>query len=129
LEDIKNLNEIEIEKMNPVGVRFGEDKIWFTQTHIAEIKELILLLDEVHNHKDDRGGELANESSEKVIAGIDVYKEYVGKRVRHKNIGIGIVRKVEGDVISIEYEDGPKAGRLIKYSLEICINNGFLEII
>lgn len=129
LEDIKNLNEIEIEKMNPVGVRFGEDKIWFTQTHIAEIKELILLQDEVHNHKDDRCGELANESSEKVIAGIDVYKEYVGKRVRHKNTGIGIVRKVEGDVISIEYEDGPKAGRLIKYSLEICINNGFLEII
>ena len=80
------------------------------------------IVDEVDETEDEPEEEVA-------IAGTDVYKGYIGKRVKHKAGGTGIVKGVDEKYISIEFEDGPKAGKTINYSLEMCINKGFLEIL
>ena len=145
LEDIENLTDAEIGSMDPVEVEFGNEVIWFTQTHIAEIRELMALQNAADEYKDsttsvkpkhqptdivDEIDEPEDEPEEEiVVAGTDVYKDYIGKRVKHKAGGTGIVRGVDEKYISIEFEDGPKAGKTINYSLEMCINKGFLEIL
>ena len=145
LEDIENLTDAEIGSMDPVEVAFGNEAIWFTQTHIAEIRELMALQNAADEYKEpttsvkpmtqptdivDEVDETEDEPEEEVaIAGTDVYKGYIGKRVKHKAGGTGIVKGVDEKYISIEFEDGPKAGKTINYSLEMCINKGFLEIL
>ena len=145
LEDIENLTDAEIGSMDPVEVEFGNEVIWFTQTHIAEIRELMALQNAADEYKDsatsvkpkhqptdivDEVDESEDQPEEEVVvAGTDVYKDYIGKRVKHKAGGTGIVRNVDEKYISIEFEDGPKAGKTINYSLEMCINKGFLEIL
>ena len=44
-ETIKNLTEEEIMSQSPVVVKFGDMEISFTQTHIAEIREVFRELD------------------------------------------------------------------------------------
>ena len=145
LEDIENLTDAEIGSMDPVEVAFGNEAIWFTQTHIAEIRELMALQNAADEYNEsttsikpknltsdtiDAEDEPEDEPEEEVvIAGTDVYKDYIGKRVKHKAGGTGIVKGVDDKYISIEFEDGPKAGKTINYSLEMCINKGFLEIL
>lgn len=43
LNHIVNLSEADIDSCDPVEIPFGNKQIWFTQTHIAEIRELMLL--------------------------------------------------------------------------------------
>ena len=52
MEDIENLSDAEIGSMDPVEVAFGNETIWFTQTHIAEIRELRALQEAVDKYKD-----------------------------------------------------------------------------
>ena len=67
--------------------------------------------------------------AEVVVAGTDVYKAYIGKRVRHKSVGYGIVRTCDGKYLGIEFEEGPKAGKVTNYSLEACLSRGLIEIV
>ena len=67
--------------------------------------------------------------AEVVLAGIDVYKEYIGQKVKHKAGGTGIVRSCDGKYMGIEFSTGPKAGKTINYSLEMCLNKGLIELI
>ena len=67
--------------------------------------------------------------AEVVVAGTGVYKAYIGKRVRHKSVGYGIVRTCDGKYLGIEFEEGPKAGKVTNYSLEACLSRGLIEIV
>ena len=40
---IRDLKEDAIQSSNPVEIAFEGENIWFTQSHVAEIRELILL--------------------------------------------------------------------------------------
>lgn len=67
--------------------------------------------------------------AEVVVSGTDVYKGYIGKEVKHKAGGTGVVTKCDGKYISIQFSNGPKAGQTINYSLEMCLKNGLIELI
>lgn len=67
--------------------------------------------------------------AEIVVSGTDVYKGYIGKKVKHKAGGTGVVTKCDGKYISIQFSTGPKAGQTINYSLEMCLKNGLIELI
>ena len=67
--------------------------------------------------------------AEVVIEGTDVYKEYIGKRVLHKAVGYGVVRTCDGKYMGIEFEEGPKAGKITNYSLEACLSKDLIQIV
>lgn len=138
LEDIENLTDAEIGSMDPVEVNFANETIWFTQTHIAEIRELMALQEAADDYKDNNGKPAAKKQEEPVddpeaevvVSGTDVYKDYIGKRVFHtKQKMYGTVRTCDGKYLGIEFESGPKKGQVTNYSLEMCLSNGLIEIV
>lgn len=154
IDEIMYLSEQDINSHDPVKIDFGNESIWFTQTHIAEIRELMALKDAadeyvepaskpikkaepVKNADNSQEEETENVKAEEkedpeaevVVAGTDVYKAYIGKRVRHKSVGYGIVRTCDGKYLGIEFEEGPKAGKVTNYSLEACLSRGLIEIV
>lgn len=140
LDDIENLSDAEIGSMDPVEVEFGNETIWFTQTHIAEIRELMALQQAADEYKDnassssktlDKKVEKTEDDpeAEVVVSGTDVYKGYISKKVKHKAGGTGVVTECDGKYITIQFSAGPKAGQTINYSLEMCLKNGLIELI
>lgn len=154
IDEITYLSEQDINSHDPVKIDFGNESIWFTQTHIAEIRELMALKDaadeyvepaskpikkaeSVKNTDDSQEVEIENVKAEEkedpeaevVVAGTDVYKAYIGKRVWHKSVGYGVVRTCDGKYLGIEFEEGPKAGKVTNYSLEACLSRGLIEIV
>lgn len=108
---IYNLSDNEINQMDPVKIAFADKTIWFTQTHIAEIRELIALKTAIAK----------NIEPPKVNGtGTEAYKGYIGKMVSHESLGRGIVTKCDGINITIEFYDGKKAGNTIDLQLEFC---------
>ena len=151
LEEITYLDEQEINSHDPVKIDFGNESIWFTQTHIAEIRELMALKDAADEYvetattqikkkkniqQQDIMDELELESemkentmAELEISGTDVYKDYIGKRILHKSEGYGMVRTCDGKYLGIEFEEGPKAGIITNYSLETCLTKELIHIV
>lgn len=148
LDEITYLEEQDINSHDPVKIDFGNESIWFTQTHIAEIRELMALKDAADEYvepaskiktleqvKEDASPETVTKEmeedaeAEEVHAGTDVYKEYIGKHILHKAEGYGIVRTCDGKHLGIEFDDGPKAGKVINYSLEACVSKGLIQIV
>ena len=150
LNEIICLEEQDINSHDPVKIDFSNESIWFTQTHIAEIRELMALKDaadeyveassfkfvkKVRNNSIEEtesetiSGDRDDPDEEVVFDGTDVYKDYIGKRVFHKLDGYGIVRTCDGKYLGIEFEGGSKAGKVTKYSLETCISKGLLQIV
>lgn len=150
LEEINYLDEQGINSHDPVKIDFGNESIWFTQTHIAEIRELMALKDAADTYvdsvpkskkpeperepEDDETEDAATDQGEDteadiVVEGTDVYKEYIGKRVFHKSVGYGVVRTCDGKYLGIEFDKGPKAGKVVNYSLEACLSKGLIQIV
>ena len=138
LNSIAELNDSEINEADPVEIDFDGELIWFTQSHIAEIRELMALQEAVDDYKDNNEKTVAKMQeklnddleAEVVVAGTDVYKDYIGKRVFHtKQRMYGIVRTCDDKYLGIEFESGPRKGQVTKYSLEMCLRNGLIEII
>ncbi len=156
LDEITYLEEQDINSHDPVKIDFGNESIWFTQTHIAEIRELMALKDAADEYvepstsskqkksepmkelkddcEEDEAEIVASESEEDteaevVVEGTVVYKEYIGKRVLHKSVGYGVVRTCDGKYLGIEFEEGPKAGKVTNYSLETCLSKGLIQIV
>ena len=154
IDEITYLSEQDINSHDPVKIDFGNESIWFTQTHIAEIRELMALKDAADEYvepsskpktpepvkkpeedfEEDETGDAVEEQAEDteaevVVEGTDVYKEYIGKRVLHKSVGYGVVRTCDGKYLGIEFESGPKAGKVTNYSLEACLSKGLIQIV
>ena len=90
LDSIAELEDSDINEVDPVEMDFDGESIWFTQSHVAEIRELMALQDEAKNYSEnsskkpsirsDKEGEATETFEEEPVnAGTDVYKEYVGK--------------------------------------------------
>lgn len=137
VDSIRGLKDSDITGIDPVKVEFGDESIWFTQTHIAEIRELIALKEEADKYKESESLEKdvnsrdsdglkfeKNENDSK-----DVYKEYVGKRIHHKVEGYGVVTAYDGKYIDVVFEKGSKAGKTAKYSLETCLSKGLIKVL
>lgn len=145
LESIRELEDNEISSEDPVKVDFDGESIWFTQSHIAEIRELMALEEAADNYKHSetdekrsmdtdvpiKEGSFVGEDpdEEPVNAGTDVYKEYIGKRIYHKGYKAeGTVLDCDGKYLNIKFKNGPKAGRTIKFSLEMVLKNGLIQV-
>ena len=139
LEDIENLSDAEIGSMDPVEVAFGNETIWFTQTHIAEIRELRALQEAVDKYKDSAGSgqkkpvdkpvqEDDDPEAEVVVSGTDIYKDYIGKRVYHKGKRAhAVVKTCDGKYLGLKFENNP--GKVSNFDLEMCLSKGWIEIV
>lgn len=85
---------------------FYDGELWFTQVHLAEIIESLSLLEE------------DKELQRKKM------KNHIGKKVRHKKDGVGIVEYCDDSNITIIYEDKIKT-----YSLSMCVDNDLIELL
>ena len=139
LEDIENLTDAEIGSMDPVEVAFGNETIWFTQTHIAEIRELRALQEAADKYKDGAASgqkksvdhpvqEDDNPEAEVVVSGTDIYKEYIGKRVYHKGKrAYAVVKTCDGKYLGLEFDNSP--GKVSNFDLEMCLSKEWIEIV
>lgn len=141
LDSIAELEDSEINGADPVEIDFEGEPIWFTQSHIAEIRELMALQDEAENYSEralrkpsirsSREGE-ATVTSENGPINDDthVYKKYVGKHIYHRgHKAHGIVISCDGTYIEVHFEDGNRVGQNVRYSLQMCIEKGLLQLV
>jgi hypothetical protein len=157
LESIMELEDNEINSEDPVKIDFDGESIWFTQSHIAEIKELMELQEEADNyhgpvdrasepkpepgnesHHENAGdsGQTKPDADEEVIkSGTDVYKEYIGKRIFHKGYkAYGTVTSCNGKYIKVRFENGKDRGRDLAglekaFSLEVLLDKKLLQLV
>lgn len=141
MNSISELEDNEINSADPVEVDFDGEPIWFTQSHIAEIRELMALQDEADSFSENSSKHSQNRSYREAVsastaeeemysAGTDVYKEYVGKRIYHKgHKAHGTVISCDGTYIEVQFEDGNRAGQNVRFSLQMCLGKGLLELV
>ena len=53
LDSIAELEDSDINGVDPVEMDFDGESIWFTQSHVAEIRELMALQDEAENYSEN----------------------------------------------------------------------------
>lgn len=70
-----------------------DDELWFTQTHFAEIRELIRLAEEVKESKKTVAAPVTVED-EGEKSGLSVYSGYIGKTIRRRDGFVGKVTNV-----------------------------------
>ncbi len=130
LKKICMLKDMEIKDKDPVKIDLDGESIWFTQTHVAEIRELIKLRDEVDNFNRMPNASInSNKKVKKDDHTINVYKEYVGKKIYHRGYqAYGKVISCDGVYIDIKFYDGKSAGMIKRFSLQTCLKNSLLEM-
>ena len=104
----------------------NDDELWFTQTHFAEIRELLKLEDDVKNQKAVVPAQVsADDANEKT--GMSVYAGYIGKTIRRKDGFSGIITDVttngQNDYVVVNVTKGNKAGETTKIQLSFILNN------
>lgn len=120
LQAIYNLNDTDINQMDPVKIPLADKSIWFTQTHIAEIKELRALKIAVNKNIEPPKGD-------GVVDGTNVYEDYIGKYVNHQELGKGMVTECDGEKIKIKFDAGKRAGETLELQLQYC--SSLLQVI
>ena len=106
-----------------IVVSVGEYELWFTQTHFAEVQELLRLMGSANTQKPTDEIVIDEESGEE--SGLSVYQGYLGKIFKKKsrrNKGydyIGKVIKVDTEFIYLEISErlGKKTKEEMKLSL------------
>ncbi len=103
-----------------------DDALWFTQTHFAEIRELIRLTEEAKITKEMPPAEASpNEETEK--SGLSVYDGYVGKTIRRKDGFVGTVTEIipsgKDAYLIVHVTGGKDAGKDTKIQLSFILKN------
>lgn len=165
IEEITSLTERDISGDDYVSVAIRDMDFWFTQTHIAEIVELLRLKKQADDERKKPGSTTAvniqpmrqtvvpiqsssqvkpvkqeapfqqpalkaDENEEDLQSDLSVYREYIGKRVFHRTQkAYAKVVDCDGTYFKLQFESGVKAGQTVSYSMAMCIDNGWLEIV
>ena len=158
LNRIRGLNDFEITAMDHVEIPFENKKIWFTQTHVAEIRELIVLQNKAERANrtssvegSDKGVTNAgNEGRPKVEPKAtvqvkkpsaannmkpsqittDPYQAMIGKRIWHKTRHAhAVIKACDSQRMTVEFTDGAWKGWEKKLSMEACRKGGIIEIV
>ena len=124
---IITMKDSDIENSDYVTVSLDDDdELWFTQTHFAEIRELMKLAEEVKQSK-QAAPALASVDDESEKSGMSVYSGYIGKTIRRKDGFIGTVTNVttDGDnaCIEVHVTGGKDAGKDTKIQLAFILKN------
>lgn len=103
-----------------------DDALWFTQTHFAEIRELIRLTEEVKTTKAEAPVQ-ASADDEDEKSGMSVYSSYKGKTIRRKDGFVGKVTDVlmngKDTYLYVHVTGGKDAGRDTKIQLSFILKN------
>lgn len=114
-------------RYDPVKIDFGIEPSSKPKT-LESVKKPAEDFEE--DETDDTVDEQVEDTEDEVVGeGTDVYKEYIGKRVLYKSVGYGVARTCDGKYLGIEFESGPKAGKVTNYSLEACLSKGLIQIV
>lgn len=110
-----------------------EDELWFTQTHFAEIRELIRLVDEAKSNTKGKSRQEATVSSSAAVeeenerSGLSVYSGYIGKTLRRKDGFVGVVKDLIEDgkdtYLLVHSIGGKDTGKDIKIQLSFILKN------
>ncbi len=120
-------SEADIENVDYVVVPIDdENSLWFTQTHFAEIRELLRLTEEVKKTKSNPPtAVITDEESEK--SGLSVYNGYKGKTIRRKDGFVGTVEDVttsgKDTYLAVRITEGKDAGKATKILLSFILKN------
>lgn len=123
---ILRLSESDICNGEYVAIDVENQKLWFTQIHIAEIKSLLQLSEEV---KDANIASNSIESDdEEAKSGLSVYNSYVGKQIKRKDGFSGVISKVDEQFVHVQVKTpslrgGPQKGEITKIQLSFVIGN------
>lgn len=121
------MKDTDIESGDYVAIAIDDDdELWFTQTHFAEIRELMRLTEEVRSStKAALAPVSADNESEK--SGMSVYSGYIGKTIRRKDGFVGTVTNVttDGDnaYVQVHVTGGKDAGKDTKIQLSFILKN------
>lgn len=130
--DVDNSEEFEIGLNADVSVTF-------TQTHLAEVQALLMLIDEYGLPDDENSdieevvnthgplGNMPRKEGENTSQETSNKKQKIsdiGARVKHKSYGIGTVEECFGDRITILFDDGKEK----TFDLKVCVRAGSLTL-
>ena len=121
------MKDTDIENGDYVTIALDEDnELWFTQTHFAEIRELLLLSEVVKSTKQPIVAQVGtDDDGEK--SGMSVYSGYIGKTIRRKDGFVGKVTNVttDGDnaYVQVHVTGGKDAGKDTKIQLSFILKN------
>lgn len=121
-DSILEKNENDVIGGEQVIIPLEEYEIWFTQTHFAEIQELLKLSDQANNIRNNEEDtvEIVDDSEK---SGLSVYSEYIGKTITRKDGFKGIVKDVDDQYVYVEITDGAKSGEETKIKLSFILEN------
>lgn len=124
---IMSFTENEISSTNQMSISIEGNDIWFTQTHFAEIQSLLKMSKEALDAKNQPISAEDLEEGETIAT--DVYKAYIGKKLRKKKDGqIGEIISVDKHV-TIKILEGPESGNTKSYVLSVLRDVERYEII
>lgn len=131
--DVDNAEEFEI------GIN-ADIVVTFTQTHLAEVQTLLMLIDEYGLPDDENSdlgegvnaheplGNMPRSEEEKNTSQEASNKRQkisdTGARVKHKIYGLGTVEECFGDRITIQFDDGKEKN----FDLKVCVRAGLLTL-
>ncbi len=116
-QNILNMKEDEISNTDCIVIPLDDQEIWFTQSHLAEVRALMKLKDKVKENKDKPQEQITDENTEK--SGYSVYESYIGKRITRNRDGMsGIITSIENETVVIDVDEGAKAGEKIQVGIE-----------
>lgn len=121
------MKDNDIGSADHVTVRFDDNnELWFTQTHFAEIRELLKLAEEVKQSKQLAPVQTTNEDAGEK-SDMSVYFGYVGKTICRRDGFVGTVTNVttDGDnaYVEVHVTGGKDAGKDTKIQLSFILKN------
>lgn len=140
--ELLNLHSTFIEQNNPVIIKINDKELWFTQMHIAEIHELLVLMKDVkdceNSLKDKKESCEAPPINPEVVATFNhtIFAKYaamVGKKIKYKSkreCFDGVVESLDnnGD-LWILIETGHNKGEKRRYSINTLESKDFIQVI
>ena len=105
----------------------NDDELWFTQTHFAEVQELLRLTDEVKNGGKNKKPAPKPIEEEKEKSGVSVYAANVGKVIRRKDGFEGVIKdfvqKGDDEYYLVDVRKGKDAGKETRIQLAFILSH------
>ncbi len=124
---ILSLTDSKILNSDPVVLDIDGEELWFTQTHIAEIRALLKLKEDINSGKEISVNNEDDNPDEK--NGLSAYLGFIGKTIRQKNGFVGTIIDVSKEYATIKITEGRKVGEETKIHLSFVVGNSNLYTI
>jgi hypothetical protein len=106
-----------------VEIPIGDECLWFTHIHFAEIQELLRLSEEVQNQGKKNSDEIESPVSDDEKSGMAVYSELIGKKLTRMDGFEAEVIAVDATYLTCNVLKGAKAGQETKIQISFFLSN------